>query len=254
MSAKLKISAVSYLNTKPFIYGLQRSGFLKDIELEIDTPAACAEKILSDQTDIALTPVGILPELPQYQIIGNHCIGCEGKVNSVLLLSEVPMREIERVYMDYQSKTSVLLAQILAERHWNICPIWLQSTRGYETQIAGTTAGIVIGDRTFALRDQFAYCYDLGEEWHKFTGLPFVFACWVTRHNLERSIIVDFAKAILWGVEHKAELLRDLQTDLVDTDDLNAYLDSFISYEFDQRKQRALDLFLRSIPLAEQPV
>src|SRR6185369_11597556 len=114
-----------------------------------------------------------------HHIISDYCIGADGDVGSVLLLSDVPMSEIKNVLLDYQSRTSVTLAQVLADKYWRIKPRWTDAKENYERDIKGTTAGVVIGDRTFALKNKFKYTYDLSGEWKIFTGLPFVFACWV---------------------------------------------------------------------------
>ena len=75
---KLKISAVSYINAKPFVLGINESGFLADYELQIDDPATCAEKLLNDQVDIGLVPVAILPDMEEYHLLTDYCIGCDG--------------------------------------------------------------------------------------------------------------------------------------------------------------------------------
>ena len=129
---KLRISAVSYLNAKPFVLGIEESGFLKDHELQIDNPATCADKLINDRVDIGLVPVGILLDMQEYHLLTDYCIGCDGKVGSVCVVSEVPLDQIERMYLDYQSRTSVLLTKILATESWGINPEWLQSDVGYE--------------------------------------------------------------------------------------------------------------------------
>ncbi|PCJ84756.1 MAG: hypothetical protein COA57_08680 [Flavobacteriales bacterium] len=244
----LKISAVSYLNTKPFIYGLEHSSFLKNFDLQIDIPSVCAEKLLTNQVDIALAPVAVLPELNDYEILTDYCIGCDGKVNSVMLFSEVPLAEIETIYLDYQSKTSVLLIQLLAEKHWKIFPNWLIATAGYESKIGEKTAGLVIGDRSFALHGKFNYQFDLGEAWEKFTGLPFVFACWVANKPIPEEIKAAFNKAVAFGIENKFTLKNELKFSPIPNMTVDEYLEKFISYQFDQRKKKALELFLNSIP------
>ena len=192
---KIKVSCVSYLNSRPFIYGLQNSDIKNEIELSTDTPAECADKVENGLVDIGLAPVAILSEMEEYRIISNYCIGADGEVGSVLLLSDVPLDEIENIFLDYQSRTSVMLAQILAEKFWNIKPHFIESKENYESLIGNTTAGIVIGDRTFQMKEKFKYIYDLSAEWKKFTQLPFVFACWIANKELDRSFVKRFNDA-----------------------------------------------------------
>ena len=141
---KIKVSAVNYLNSQPFIFGLKNSAIKDQIELELDIPSVCAEKLLEEKADIGLVPVAVLPELDEYHFISDYCIGSDGAVGSVLLLSDVPLNEIKNVLLDYQSKTSVLLVQVLAEKFWNIKPHWSSADVDFEKQIQGSTAGVVI--------------------------------------------------------------------------------------------------------------
>ena len=199
---RIKVSAVSYINTLPFLYGINNSEIKDQLDLSLDIPSDCAKKLLSGEVDIGLVPVAILPQLKEYHIISDYCIGAEGIVDSVALYSDVPLNEIEEVYLDYQSKTSITLVQVLAEKHWKITPVWKKASTGFENKIEGTTAGVIIGDRTFNLSKQYKYKYDLAEEWFKFTGLPFVFACWVSNKKLPESFIAKFNAALESGVSN----------------------------------------------------
>ncbi|MBK8584164.1 MAG: hypothetical protein IPN88_01490 [Bacteroidetes bacterium] len=91
----LKISVVSYLNSKPFIYGFNKTNFNSKAAIELDIPSVCADKLLTGKVDIGLVPVAILPKLKDYFIISDYCIGANGPVDSVLLLSNVPLNEIK---------------------------------------------------------------------------------------------------------------------------------------------------------------
>src|ERR1035437_2307974 len=161
----LRISAVSYVNSKPFIYGIQHGGFLKDYSLSLDIPSVCAKKLRTNQVDIGLAPVAIIPELKNYFILPDFCIGANGPVMTVMLYSEVPLKEIKNIFLDYQSRTSIMIVRILAKYFWKISPNWTQATIGYEANINGPTAGVIIGDRNFSLSGKFKYVYDLSEEW-----------------------------------------------------------------------------------------
>src|ERR1017187_346942 len=132
---ELKISAVSYINSKPYIYGIQHAGFLKEYSLSLDIPSVCAEKLRTNQVDIGLAPVAIIPELKNYFIIPDFCIGANGPVKTVMLFSEVPLKEIKNVLLDYQSRTSVMLVRILAKYFWKISPKWTPAKKGYEEKI-----------------------------------------------------------------------------------------------------------------------
>lgn len=242
---KIKISAVNYLNSKPFIFGLENSELSKNIDLQLDIPSVCAEKLEEDVVDIGLVPVAVLPELEEYHFISDYCIGADGEVGSVLLLSDVPLNEIKTILLDYQSRTSVLLAQVLAEKFWKIAPQWSDAEENFENAIHGTVAGVVIGDRTFALKSKFKYVYDLAAEWKKFTQLPFVFACWVSNKELERGFVKQFNEALRFGLRNVEEVISQNKKETGIDLDVRDYLENKISYAFDDKKKFALDLFLK---------
>jgi len=87
LDRKIRIGAVSYLNTKPLIYGLSRHPVAAEIELIVDYPAHIARMLMQGQIDVGLVPVAIIPELEESHIITDYCIGCNGAVDSVSLFS-----------------------------------------------------------------------------------------------------------------------------------------------------------------------
>src|SRR5262245_54043811 len=125
MAELIRISAVSYLNTQPFVYGLNQAGVILPATLSLDMPADCARKLMSGEADLGLVPVAILPQLPEYHIASKFGIAADGPVNSVMLYSEVPLDQIEEVLLDYQSRTSVTLVRVLAQGLWKISPRWI---------------------------------------------------------------------------------------------------------------------------------
>ena len=106
---KIKVGIVNYLNTKPLLYGLQRPPVNEKIELIAAYPSRLADMLINKEIDVGLIPVAAIPELSSYHIVGEYCIGAEGEIASVCLFSEVPMSEIKKVYLDYQSRSSVAL-------------------------------------------------------------------------------------------------------------------------------------------------
>ena len=241
---KVKVSLVSYLNTLPFLYGINQTKFSNGIDLQLDIPSVCAQKLVDNDVDLGLVPIAVLPQLKEYHIISDYCIGAKGKVNSVLLLSDVPLNEIEEVYLDYQSKTSINLTRILAKKVWNINPKWKNAKKGYENKISGKIAGVIIGDRTFNLNKEYKYKYDLSEEWYKFTGLPFAFACWVSNKELSTSFTDELNKALSVGVMHINEAITDLHPGQIPAKKLLNYLTHDIDYHLDDNKRKSIKLFL----------
>src|SRR5438067_2507499 len=103
---KVKVSVVNYLNSKPFVYGLQNSFVINEIELHLDVPSLCADKLINNEVDIGLIPVIAIPKIPGANIISPYCIAAEGEVGSVLLVSKCPVEKIETVLTDPQSRVS----------------------------------------------------------------------------------------------------------------------------------------------------
>lgn len=211
------------------------------LDLVVDYPAKIAKMLLNDEVDIGLVPLSTIPAMKEYHIISDFCIGCNGEVASVCLFSEVPMAEIESVVLDYQSHTSVALFRILIKEHWNISPRLLEGAPGYEERIQGTTAGLIIGDRALIQRKRSKYMYDLGSAWKEMTGLPFVFAAWVSNKVLPQTFIDSFNAATGEGFDHLEEIVAAHPFDAYD---LHEYYTKNIDYRMDDQKRKALDLFL----------
>jgi chorismate dehydratase len=242
---KVRVGIVNYLNTKPLLYGLERPPIAEQIELVSDYPSRIAEMLIHDDIDIGLVPVAIIPELTESHIVSDYCIGTNGEIASVALFSEVPMQEIESVYLDYQSRTSVLLLQYLMKESWGISPELIHSTNeDYRNEINRTTAGLVIGDRAFEQRKISNFIYDLGSEWRAITGLPFVFACWVSKKPLPGDFIELFNNANAMGIQCLEEIVANNPFQLYD---LNKYYKLHLSYLLDEKKRKGMEKFLSII-------
>jgi len=232
------------LNSKPFIFGLNHSKLINEIDLQLDIPSVCAKKLIEGKVDIGLIPVAVLPQLKEKYIITDYCIGAEGKVASVMLYSKVPLQEIKTVLLDYQSNTSVMLVKILASHFWKISPQWVPANADFENNIVGSTAAVIIGDRTFGLENKYPFSYDLAEDWQKFTHLPFVFACWVSNKKLPDDFIEEFNLALKSGIDNRSSLIAELIQQKAYPTDIEFYLNHNIKYQYDSTKKQALSLFL----------
>jgi len=242
----ISISAVSYLNTLPFLYGIKNSGILENIKFELDYPSICAQKLIENKVDIALIPVAAIPMVKNPGFISDFCIGASKEVKSVLLLSDVPLDKIKSVLLDYQSRTSVNLVKVLANKWWNINPEWIPAEKDFITGIEGSTAGVLIGDRTFLLQKKYKYVYDLSLEWHKLTKLPFVFATWVSNKEINPGFVNDFNRALKFGIEHIVEVVEEFENESPNSGiDLYYYLTENISFDFDSDKKKSLKLFYK---------
>jgi chorismate dehydratase len=242
LDRKIRVGAVSYLNTKPLLYGIENSPVFNEISLITEYPARIAEMLLLDEIDIGLVPVSIIPQMKEYHINTRYCIGSDGPVASVCLFSEVPIEDIRTVILDYQSRTSVVLAEILFEQHWKQKPVFVPAEHEFLGEIRGNTAAVVIGDRALEQRKKSTYFYDLGEEWKKMTGLPFVFAAWISNKVLDPDWIHRFEDANTFGIQNISRVIQEMPPNDFD---LQQYYSSYLSYNLDEKKMQALKLFLK---------
>jgi chorismate dehydratase len=242
----MRITAVSYLNTKPFLYGLFKSDIAQDLDIQLNIPSVCAQKLISGEVALGLIPVAAIPELPEAHIISNYCIGAVGKVRTVCIYSAVPMSEITHLYLDFHSRTSVALAQILLKSYWEKDVIYLSANEDFEQYIGGTKAAVIIGDRAFEAEQKYEYIYDLSEAWMAHTALPFVFAAWVSTKPLPDTFISAFNEALGKGISNIPELIYILPNTAPHVN-LYDYFTHNISYDLDARKQQALTMFLRKL-------
>lgn len=242
---KIRVGIVNYLNTKPLLYGLRKPGIAEKIGLIGDYPSRLTSMLIHDEIDVGLIPVASLVAMPEYHIAGNHCIGTDGEIASVALFSDVPMQEIQKVYLDYQSRSSVALLKFLMKESWGIDPEIIEAEdESYRQEIKGTTAGLVIGDRAFEQRKISTFIYDLGSEWRSITGLPFVFAAWISKRKLPDDFIKEFDEANASGLSHIDEIVAATPFDLYD---LKKYYTLHLSYVLDEKKKKGLELFLEIV-------
>ena len=239
---KIKVGAVSYLNTKPLLYGIKRSGILmQQLELIEEYPSKIADMLIKGAIDVGLVPVAIIPKLKEWHILTDYCIGADGDVASVCLFSEVPIEKIDRILLDYQSRTSVNLCKILLKHYWKKEVILEDTNEDFRSRITGTTAGVIIGDRALEQRTISPYVYDLAGAWKAMTGLPFVFAAWIANKKLPAGFINRFNEANATG-------LKSIEAVIAENDfkkyNLNTYYTRNISYLLTDDKRKGLEKFL----------
>lgn len=239
---KIKISAVSYTNTKPFLYGLHHTDIINKIDLSLDVPADCAQKLIDNTVDIGLIPVAAALNIPNWQIVSDYCIGAVGAVNSVFIFSNCPIEKITTIQLDPQSRTSNNLARVLLKNYWKLSPQQITDAPDYSTSTANNTAFVQIGDRTFGKKNNYAYAYDLAEVWQQFTNLPFVFAAWIANKPIPAEFIEEFNASLKFGLDRRAQLFKELPTRA--DFDLEDYLMHKIDFKLTESKKQALFLFL----------
>ncbi|MGJ1228662.1 menaquinone biosynthetic enzyme MqnA/MqnD family protein [Sphingobacterium siyangense] len=234
---KIRVSAVSYTNTYPFLNGIRKSKVMEQIDLSVDYPSACAQKVIDDQADIGIIPTAALLSLPEYYINTDFCIGTEGAVDSVFIFANKPIDEVKTLRLDKQSRTSNGLARVLIKNYWKK-DVALITDESIEPD-----AYVLIGDRTFGKKNAVPYVYDLGEEWFNFTGLPFAFALWVSNKKLPESFVEQFNEALAYGVEHATDVIAGLPE--FEDFDYTKYLTQHLNFHLTDKKREAVQLYLR---------
>src|SRR5438067_4626955 len=190
MGDVIRIGAVNYLNTKPLICDLEK--LAPRAELVLDLPSRLADRLAAGELDVALIPAIEYFRGGRYTIVPNIAIASRGPVLSVTLFSRVPWQDIRRVALDAGSRTSAALCQILLRKRYGVSPAVEALPLDRAAEEADTDAVLLIGDRAMrACLPGFAHAFDLGQEWHDWTGLPFVYAFWAVREGVELGAVQE---------------------------------------------------------------
>ena len=191
---RVRLVGVSYLNSQPIMWGLLQGLGDERMHLELAPPAEVARQLFEDEADAGLAPVASLATHGGLQVVPGIAIGCDGPVRSVRIVAARPIEELDEVFLDASSRTSVVLARLVLralrkgrEPRYSAMPAAEIARR-----VGGTTGGLLIGDPALEVEGGFPYELDLGQAWKAITGLPFVFAVWVARPGVlsERDVLL----------------------------------------------------------------
>ncbi|MBI3474638.1 MAG: menaquinone biosynthesis protein [Acidobacteria bacterium] len=181
--SRLKISAISYLNTAPLLWDFEHGDAGADFEISYTVPSACAAALHSGTADIGIIPAAAYSTIPGLVIVPEIAIAARHPVRSILLVSKVPIEKVRTVALDTSSMTSVALTQILFAK-------WLGGARDYkamdpdlDVMLSACDAGLLIGDPALQVDRGRYVTLDLAEEWIARTGKSFVFAFWAIRRE-----------------------------------------------------------------------
>jgi len=240
MKGKLSLVMVNYLNAIPFIRGMKKEGLFEEMNISTETPARCATAFESGDAEVALIPAGALHGIPDYRIISDYCIGCDGEVRTVCIFSNQDIRNCRRLLLDNHSRTSVLLARLVVQQYFGL-QLPFQSLDIEQWQPEEGDAILMIGDKVFEFENKFTYKYDLGSLWKEWTGLPFVFAVWVARKDVPSWLELKLNQAFGTGIASIPEIARELSPA---SPDLSSYYTKHIQYDLDDLKRKALQKYL----------
>jgi chorismate dehydratase len=246
MTNRIKIGAVSYLNTKPLVYRLAE--FAPNAEIVFDLPSRLADDLATGQLDVALIPSIEYFQAPGYSVVSDACIACRGPVLSVKLFSRVPVAQVRTLALDEGSRTSAALIRILLNERAGIAPICEPLPIGASLADTNADAVLLIGDRAiYSPAGRFAEVWDLGDEWRRWSGLPFVFAMWVARPGVDcHEVEAALREARDCGVAN-LELIATAEAAPLGltVPQCLTYLRDNLHFYFGVEERRGLDLFYR---------
>lgn len=242
----LRVGAVSYLNTRPLVHGLARRA--PQVDLTFDLPSRLADRLATSQLDVALIPSIEYFQDPAYTIISDACIACRGPVLSVKLLSRVAPEQIQTLALDEGSRTSASLLRILLRERFGLQPRLERLPIGAGVHETTADAILLIGDRAMhAPPGRFVAEWDLGEEWTRWSGLPFVFAMWVARPGVNTAGLEAVLSAARDdGVRELEAIARDSAPEVgLSENACLRYLRDNLHFYLGEDEGRGLQLFRR---------
>jgi chorismate dehydratase len=241
------VSAVSFLNTTPLVWGLLHGPQQGLFDIDFRVPSACADQLASGAADIGIVPCFELTR-QDLEIIPGTGIACHGAVRSILLISKCPAGEIRTLATDTSSRTSVELARVLLERRFGATPQSIPHAPHLDAMLRVADAALIIGDPALHIEPISLpwHVYDLGAEWLELTGLPMVFAVWAGRKGAVTPEIAEaFQASYRFGREHMEEIVasesiaRGFKPGVV-----REYLTRYIVHELGPREYEGMQLFL----------
>ncbi len=246
MTVPRTIGAVSYLNTRPLIYGLEKA--LPTWRVELDLPSRLAQRLRTGDLAVGLVPVVELFSGEPYTIVSDACIACDGPVWSVKLLSRVPPAQIRSVALDEGSMTSVALVRLLLRLHWRINPDETMLPVAADWRATTSDAVLIIGDRAMGSSAAgFPHQWDLGEWWRSWSGLPFVFAVWAARQEAATDeLAAALSQARDRGCMAAGQIARDSAGEFgLSEADCRSYLTKHLHFRLGQCERAGLEHFSR---------
>lgn len=241
MQAPVRVGAVNYLNTKPLIADLET--LAPGIDLRLEVPSKLADMLAEGQLDVALIPVIEYFRAGSYRVVPNISIASRGPVLSVTLFSRVPWADIRRVALDEGSRTSAALTQILLRHRHGVRPEVVPLPLDQAAEEVDADAVLLIGDRAMrACLPGFAHAFDLGQEWHDWIGLPFVYAVWAVREGVDLGSVADaFVEAKRRGIARVGQIAHEEAPGLnLDAGFCRRYLSNIIHFDLGAREQAGL--------------
>jgi len=240
---RVRIGAVTYLNSRPLVYSLDE--LAPWAEVVMDHPSRLADGLAAGRFDVALIPSIEYLRTPGYVIACDACVACKGPVRSIKLYGRVPVNRIRTLALDEGSRTSVAMTRILLKERYGLEPELERLPVGATLSETSADAAMLIGDRGMVpVNGAFEFVWDLGDEWCRWTGLPFVFAMWIARPRLDGRVAEALGAARDEGVRHLDAIARREAPRLgIAESDCRSYLRDHLRFRLGDRERRGLETF-----------
>lgn len=245
LSDPIRLGVVEYVNSRPLAWAFlqgRHEGVFEDVALP---PAEVADRLRAGTLDAGLLPSAELARIPDLRVVPDLCIAAEHEVNSVLLLSKVPPEEIRSLSVDANSRTSAVLVRILLAERWNVDPEIERSPPVLEAQLMRNDAALLIGDAALKADREGLEVIDLAGEWRRLTGLPFVFAVWAVRDEVDNPALpFYFHQSLRFGLANLPRIVRQASRDLgLSESETHSYFTRNLKYTLGEAEERSLEEF-----------
>ncbi len=244
---KLRVGIVNFLNSKPLSWGFLKGHHADLFAPSYHPPALVARLLAQGNLDVGLIPSIEVQRIPNLRVLPDMCVGAKREVRSVILVSRGPVAEIRRVALDQNSRTSSTLVRILMRERWGLDPEYLHERPDPERMLSEADAALIIGDPALRVDRERYQVIDLAAEWNELTGLPFVFAVWAVRPEVEIPDLPFYFKSSLrYGLSSLDTLVRESAAELgLDTSEVRAYLTENLHYFLRAEEIEGLEEFYR---------
>jgi chorismate dehydratase len=251
---RLRISAISYLNTAPLMWDFEHAHTGREFEITYTVPSLCAKALADGTADIGIIPAAAYAQIPGLQVLPAVAIASRRAVRSILLVSQIPVELVRTVALDTSSMTSVALTKILFEKWMGGGRTFTPMEPDIDKMLTECDAGLLIGDPALRVDRQRYHTVDLAEEWIRYTGKPFVFAFWAVRGEAlgEADPGLDIASVFRESREHGLEpknlevIAREWAPQVgLSEEEVRTYLTENIHYQLDSGCLDGLRLFYR---------
>ncbi len=262
VATRVRISAISYLNTAPLVWGFTDGSARERFDLSFTVPSRCADDVRQGKADIGIIPSIEYQLIPGLVIVPGIAIAAKNEVRSIVLVSRKPVSEIRRVALDESSRTSVALLKILFRQYYRVEPEYVSAAPDVDAMLSIADAALMIGDPALKWnlpretatelprqksKDRPHYLLDLAAEWRRWTGHAFVFAFWAGRAEvITPEVVRAFEESKREGLLHLEDICSRESLRLGMThDEVRRYLTENVDFSFDEENRRGLECFYR---------